>query len=649
MLYDYRSASADTVRSKTDAAIVAADALVDEAVRAEPSFEGTLRPLDLATAEIARAYGVGAFLGQVHNDPEVRDAGIEAEGRLSKWRVAVVFRRDLFEALRRFAATPEAEGLSGEAARLLAHWLRDFRRAGHELTESDRGELERLRNRLVEIEVAFQRNINEFQDGIDVTREQLDGLSDDYVARLRPGSKPNSFRVSLDYPELNPFLEQARDRGLRRQLFQKSWSKATEVNRALLDETLDLRRRIAAILGAPSWAHYAMELKMAGEPGRVESFYAGLADPLARAIEAERARLEELLTADGEAAPLEMWDWRYYDTLVRRTSYGVDQDVVRQYLPLDAVMDGMFAVTGDVFGLDYRLVPEAHAWDDAVRLYEILDRSSGEHLAYFYADLFPREGTFGHAAAFPLVVGHRAADGSYVAPVSAIVANMTPPSGGLPSLLRHSEVTTLFHEFGHILHMSLTRAQFARFSGAETEWDFVEAPSQIMEHWAWDASVLGRFARHHETGESLPAELMESLSRSRYVDIGLWTGVQAFYGTIDLALHADPDQPDPDEALHRSFAVTGMPYPEGTFMLSGFGHIIGGYDAGYYGYLWASVIGDDMFGRFRREGLLSPTTGAAYRREILEPNGSRDADDLVRAFLGREPSNEEYLRLRGMA
>jgi Zn-dependent oligopeptidase len=292
---------------------------------------------------------------------------------------------------------------------------------------------------------------------------------------------------------------------------------------------------------------------------------------------------------------------------------------------------------------------EANAWHEAVRLYEIRDRATGNHVAHLYADLFPREGKFGHAAAFPLVIGHRDAGGEYVAPVSAIVANFTPPSADRPSLLKHSEVETLFHEFGHILHMSLTRAEFPRFSGAETEWDFVEAPSQIMEHWTWEPSVLQRLARHHATGEPISDELVEQLRAARFVNEGIRTGVQAFYGQIDLALHGEPHVPDMDEALRRTYAVTGLPYPEGTFMLAGFGHLLGGYDAGYYGYLWAEVIGDDMFGRFAREGVTSPEVGAAYRREILEPNGSRDAEELVCAFLGREPSNEEYLRIRGMA
>jgi Zn-dependent oligopeptidase len=169
-----------------------------------------------------------------------------------------------------------------------------------------------------------------------------------------------------------------------------------------------------------------------------------------------------------------------------------------------------------------------------------------------------------------------------------------------------------------------------------------------MEHWTWEPEVLARFARHHQTDATIPTELVTQMLRARWVNEGIRIAVQAFYGQLDLALHAEPEQPDLDAALQRTYAVTGMPYPEGTFMLAGFGHLLGGYDAGYYGYLWAKVIGDDMFGRFAREGVLSPAVGADYRREILEPNGSRAAEDLVRAFLGREPSNAEFLRLRGM-
>jgi thimet oligopeptidase len=653
MLYDYIHVTPESVKSETDAAIAHADELVRSAIAsaAAPSFEATLQPIELAGAAIASGYGRGAFLAQVATDPSVRDAGQDAEERLTKWRVALPFRDELYRAVSAYAETPEAQQLTEEHRRLLDFWLRDFRRAGQDLPAERRRELEELRSHLVELEVAFGRNVNEYQDGLELTRDQLAGLPDEYVERLNPGSEPGTYRVSLDYPESVPFMEQAHDRSLREQLLRKNWNVAVEANRPLLEEALRIRRRVAELLGKPTWAHHALEVKMAGTPERVTAFYEELTPPLVDATRHEVAEMQQLLAADGYVGELETWDWGYYDTRLARERHGVDQNVVSEYLPLDSVLEGMFALTGDVFGLDYRNVADARAWHPSVRLYEIRDRDSGELLAHFYMDLFPREGKYGHAAAFPLLVGHRGANGEYVKPVSAIVANFTPPSGDRPSLLthaQHGEIETLFHEFGHILHMSLTRAEFARFSGAETEWDFVEAPSQIMEHWVWEPAILQRFARHFRSGEPIPTELVERMAAARYLNVGVRATRQVFFGTMDLALHT-ADSPDIDAIARDAYAVTGLPYPDDTFYLARFGHLMGGYDAGYYGYLWAEVLGDDMWSRFATEGVTSRPVGHDSRRAILEPNGSRSGDQMVRDFLGRDPSPDSFLRMRGMS
>ena len=375
--------------------------------------------------------------------------------------------------------------------RLLEFWQRDFRRAGHELAPERRQELASLRDRLVELEVAFGRNVNEWDDGIEVGPAQLDGLPVAYVERLAPGSREGTWRVSLDTPDMVPFLEQSPDRAARRDLHERYWSRAVAENRPLLEEAIRLRHRMAQIHGEPSWAHHALEVKMAAHPDRVRAFYDEILPALSGAAARDVAAMQVLLPGGGDGDDVGPWDWRFCDFRQRRDSFGVDADLLSAHLPLDHVLDGLFAITGEVFGLRYRRVEEPRAWHPSVELYEIRDAGSDELLAHFYTDLFPRADKFGHAAAFPLVVGHRRADGSYQRPVSAIVANVTPPGGGRPALLRHEEVETLFHEFGHILHMSLTRAQSARFSGAETEWDFVEAPSQIMEHWTWEPAVLG--------------------------------------------------------------------------------------------------------------------------------------------------------------
>jgi len=653
MLHDFTNTTVESVRSAVTDALAEADALIERTVASvdAPSFEATMRPLDLAGAAALEGYARGAFMAYVHTDAEVRDAGQAAEEAVQKWNVSLPFRENLYRAVRAFADTPEAAALEGEQKRLLEFWLRDFRRAGHELAPEDKAELEALRKRLVELEVAFARNINDDQEGIEVSREGLAGLADDYIERLSPGSQPGTFKVGIKRPELVPFLAQAHDRSLREQLYRRNWTSAVATNRPILEEALGVRRRIAQLFGLPTWAHYALEVKMAGTPERVEEFYAEIVPPLRAAAQREVATLQERAERDGITGPIQAWDWTYYDDQQSREEHGVDQNLISAYLPLEPVIEGMFELTAEVFGLDYRRVPDAKAWHPDVTLYEIHDKASGELIAHFYADLFPREGKFYHAAAFPLQLGHRRADGSYATPVSAIVANLTPPGTDKPSLLRHGprgEVETLFHEFGHILHESLTRAESARFSGAETERDFVEGPSQIMEHWVWQPSVLARFARHHATGEPLPADLLERMRGSRYLNVGLRGAWQVSYGAEDMAMHSSDGPVDLDAVMREAYAVTSLPYPEGTCSVASFGHLMGGYDAGYYGYLWAEVIGDDLWGRFMDEGITSPGVGMDYRRAILEPNGSRSGDDMVADFLGRPAAVENYLRMRDM-
>jgi Zn-dependent oligopeptidase len=345
---------------------------------------------------------------------------------------------------------------------------------------------------------------------------------------------------------------------------------------------------------------------------------------------------------------LQSWDSNYYTTQLRKRDYGIDQNEVAKYFPLEQVVDGMFEITGEVFGLEYNRVQDAGAWNPDVYLYEIRNKGGDEPIAHFYADLFPREGKFGHAAAFPLVSGELLPDGTYRKPVAAIVANFTKPTDTAPSLLKHDEALTLFHEFGHILHFCLTTVDVMRFAGFDTEWDFVEAPSQIMEHWMWQPEVLGRFARHHETGEPIPADLVERLVAARDLNVGLFTMRQIFLGKFDLLLHGSTEPVSVDKAYRDAYSLTGFPFYEDTHFGASFGHLMGGYDAGYYGYLWSKVYGDDMFSVFANEGVLSPEVGRRYRDEVLAMGHSRDAIDHLRAFLGREPSTAAFLADLGL-
>ena len=648
-LPDFTAITAESVAAAADGGLTRADELIAQAASTAdtPTFDTTVWPVELAGAAVAEAYGISAFLGYCHVDEAVRDAGNAAEERINKWRAALPFRDDLYAAVHAFSLTPEAGQLNPEQQHLLTQWLRDFEKAGQALPADQRAELAQIRERLVELEVAFGRNISEYQDGIDLAADDLEGLDPSFVDRLSPGMAPDTKRVSLDYPELYPYLEQARNRAKREELYRKHWSRAVESNRPLLEEALALRYRAAQILGYPTWAHVSTLTKMSGSPEAIQAFYDTLIPRLLAPRDAELEVLRGRLTADGEPGPFQQWDWPYYNEQLHRNDYGVDATKIAEYLPLEACRDAMFALTSEVFGITYHQLTDARTWHPDVTTWQIRDAHSGETLAHFYFDLHPREGKFGHAAAFPIVVGHRRADGSYAQPVSAVLANFTPPSGDRPSLLQHNELETFFHEFGHILHMSLTRASYQRQSGAEMEIDFVEAPSQIMEHWTWEPSVLRRFARHYQTNEPMPTELMDQFIASRMVNVAFKNMIQVYYGSLDQDIHgANPSLNLEDAHRNAYAAAVGLPYPEGTLLLTGFGHPMGGYDAAYYGYLWAEVIGDDLFGLFTAECVTSPDVGAAYRRTVLEPNGSRPAAELVRDFLGRDPTPDAFFRLR---
>lgn len=645
MLFDYTTVSPESITADVDRILARADALVEEVAGSAdaPTYDSVLGRLEDVSDMTASLFGRTGFMGYVHPDEAIRTTGQQLEERISKWGIEITFRPDLYAAVKAFAESDEARTLTGEKARLLEFTLRDFRKAGHELSESDQARLKELSNRLVELGTQFQKNIADVDDTLVVTRDDLEGMPDWYADSLEPTEDGEGLQITMAYPHVVPFVQNASRRDLREALMFKFNNRAREINRVILAEAVDIRQEIAELFDKESWAHHLLDERMAENPENVFEFYDSLREPLQAAAREEIARMTELLRRDtnDEATVLQAYDWQYYDTLLRKTEYGVDPNEVAQYFELGQVLDGMFEITGDVFGLTYERV-EAPTWHPEVITYAIHDASTGDLISHFYMDLFPREAKFSHAAAFPLVPGRRLADGSYQHPVSAIVANVTKPTEERPSLLQHQEVETMFHEFGHILHQTLTKAELVRFSGTSVERDFVEAPSQIMEHWTWKPDVLQRFARHHETGEPIPEDLVDKLVAAKNLNIALMKLRQMTYGTLDMNLHGPNSDRDLDRALRDANTVSLLPTHEGTFFPASFGHLFG-YDAGYYGYLWSEVYGDDMWSRFENEGYTSPEVGADYRREILEAGGARDGMDHLRAFLGREPDNTAFL------
>jgi Zn-dependent oligopeptidase len=648
--FGYSAVTTDKVEQGIDAALAEAQTILDELVapRGERTFENTMLSIDRIADVLSKANARYAFMGYVHPEKDVRSAAKTAEEKLETFGVEMVFRDDLNTAVTEYAATEEAKALEGERARFVEFMLRDLRHAGHELSPEARARVKEKTQRLVELGVRFQENIDEWEDHILVTADELDGLPPTFAEALETDEETGKLKVTLAYPHLIPFIENAKRRDFREELSYKFNTQAVEANRKILEEARDLRHQIAQEFGVPSWAHHRLEERMAKDPERVAAFYQDLLPPLTKQGESDLSVMGDLLAADIGEKQIQTWDWRFYDTQQRRTDYGVDPFEVASYFPLDAVLAGLFDLVQETFGLEFREIADPDVWHPDVRLFAIHDAESGEELAHFYLDLFPREGKYGHAAEFPLVMSRRMEDGSYQNPVCAMVANFTKPTASAPSLLQHSEVETLFHEFGHVLHQNLGRTELARFAGTSVERDFVEAPSQIMQHWVWRADVLRRFARHHETGEPIPDRLVEQLVAARQLNVAVHQLRQLQYGWWDQSMHGIDVDLDFDTILREGARLGLMPFHEGTFALASFGHLMGGYDAAYYGYMWSEVFGDDMFSRFEEEGVTNPAVGMAYRREVLERGGSVDADEMLIAFLGRKPDNAAFLRKLGI-
>ncbi len=652
MLHDYRTVTATGVDRDLADGLADLDGRVGSLTASPPgSLLEVVRMLDDICGTAEDLVGRAAFVGWVHPDAAVRDAGQKAYAELSAWRAGLPLRDDVAAVV--LGRDAEAAPGDPEDAWRVARWTRDLRRSGHALPAADRARARELHDRLSAVEAVFDVNIADDTEGLELTREELDGLPDTFVDGLRAGSAPGTYAVSLDYPELRPFLAQGRRRDLRERLLRRSRDRGAAANRPLVAEGLAVRRELAALLGYPSWAHYATEVRMAGSPERARGLLDQLTAALDGPVAAENTELRDLLIEDGAPTDvrLEQWDLDYTRRIRSERRFGMDPAVLAEYFPVDAVLATMFELIGRLLGLTFPEAPiedAATSWHEDVTLREVRD-ADGTLLGRVYLDLFPREGKFSHAAAFDLVRPRRAPDGSRSPGLTALVTNFSPPRDGRPALLRHDEMETLFHELGHVIHQNVTTGRYSAFAGTTTEGDFVEAPSQLMERWAWEPSVITGIARHWSTGAPLDPDVVERLTHARFAGALGRTARGLSLSRLDLALHEATEDVDLDEATRTAEAVLQLPYLDDTFFLGSFGHLFGGYDAGYYGYLWAEVIGDDMVGRFEREGILDPEVGRAFRTSVLEPGGSRDGDDLVEAFLGRPADPQSYLRARGWA
>jgi len=547
--------------------------------------------------------------------------------------------------------------LQGEDAMLLKTVLRDYRRNGMELPQAQRDKLQALKNRLNDLGLEFRRNITQSDTWVEYSREELEGVSRDFLANEEILGKDGSYRVNANVTwQVLEVLRNARNETSRKRLVVARSNRAREKNVPLFTEILKTRAQIATLLGYDNWADYRIEPKMARNGRTAWKFLQELSEGLAPKFKAELAALRELKAKEtgNPDAVIHTWDVPYYRNQLKKRRYDIDTTALKIYFELENTLQGMFGIFEELFGIRIQPVEPPYKWVDDLRLYAVTDAASGAPLGLIYMDMFPREGKYNHFAQFGITPGKRLEDGSYQRPVVALVCNFPPPANGKPSLLTFDDVETLFHEFGHALHSVLTQANYMEFSGTSVPRDFVEAPSQMLENWVRDKKVLDRFAVDYRDGKGrIPAKILEQMEAARLATIGTHYRRQLALGQLDLAIHMTTDEKVFDDFVavtNRILSETYLPVPEDTAFVASFGHLGGGYDAGYYGYAWADAIAADMASVFRKApgGLMDRPTGMRLRHEIYAVGGSREIEDSIHAFLGRKRSLEPFFEFIGL-
>jgi len=628
-----------------------------QAVAAVPAqqrtFDSTFGALDDLVAHLQHDTAMTQFMAYVSTDAAERERGQRAEEDVANWLIGVYKREDLFQALREFADTnPQLEP---DQKKLVDDTLRDFRRGGMALPPEQREELKRIQMQINKLGIEFEKNIREDETRVPLTRAELSGLPEDFFANPDLKRSGELYLVGMDNPTFEPLLDYCTNETTRKKVWLAFKRRGGKQNVRLLEQILKLRAEAAQILGYAHPADYEIEVRMARNADRVRKFYDELR-PLVR-TKAQKDYAEFLaekreLTGDPQTK-LCPWDQMFIQKRLMKTRYEVDAEKVREYFPLERVIDGLFTITQTLYGLEYRdVTAQAGAkgrplWHEEVRLFEVYDKASGQLLGAFYIDLHPRDGKYTHAAQWGLYEHKVWPDGTRTRPLAALVCNFTRPTADKPSLMRHDEVKTFFHEFGHCLHSILTGTRY--YLIANVARDFVEAPSQMFENWVWDAGVLKTFARHYQTGRPIPDELVAGMIRARNLGSGLYWEHQFYYGLADLAYHTAPGGVvDTTKVGLDLFGEVELyePVPESYFQAA-FGHLVG-YQAGYYGYAWSRVFAEDMFHRFRQRGLLNPEAGLYYRQKILSRGGSMDEMDMLRDYLGREPKMDAFLEHIGL-
>ncbi|MBN1207578.1 MAG: Zn-dependent oligopeptidase [Myxococcaceae bacterium] len=606
-----------------------------KALPAPRDTAAALELYDTAAALLADTAGSAAIATNSHPDVAMRTAAQDCEQEVEKATVEINLDRGVYDVLSSLELGQQDEA----TRRFVANELRDFRRAGVDRDEATRTRVLALKDELLRIGQEFGRNIREDVRAVELDPKQLAGLPEDYVRAHPPG--PNGkVRITTDNPDYLPLMTYAKSAKAREALWRIYRQRGHPKNLDTLSRLVSKRHELATLLGYPSWAAYITEDKMIRTDKAAAEFIEKIATASAARVKSDyEALLARKRKDEPKATVVHPWDQQYLEDRVKAEQYQFDSQAVRPYFEYSRVKQGVLDITSRMFGITYQRLPEAQVWHPDIEAYDVYEGST--LLGRFYLDMHPRADKYKHAAQWDLANGKA----GKTLPEAVLMCNFPKP-GAEAALMQHSDVETFFHEFGHLLHHILGgHGRWGAVTGTRTEQDFVEAPSQMLEEWAWAPESLQTFARHHQKDEPLPAETIQRMKAADEFGKGLWVRQQMFYAATSLNLYNRDPQGLDSTALVKQLQERYTPFkyaPETYFQLS-FGHL-DGYSAVYYTYMWSLVIAKDLFTPFQAEGLMNPAPARRYRRAVLEPGGARDAALLVKDFLGREYGFEAYAR-----
>ena len=638
------------------------DALTAESSN-ELTFENTLLALEKATEDLSIAWGKVGHLDSVCNSPELREPYNAMLPKVSEFYALISLDENLWQRIKAYSETDEAKNLTGAKKRFLAETLADFRESGADLSNEKKERFKQIEAKLAEKTQKFSENVldatNAWELYID-DEEKLAGLPESAkkAARADAESKEvkDKWRFTLKGPSMMPLMEHLDDDSIRRQVWEASGAVGhaePHDNTQLIIDILALRQEKAELMGKKNFADYVLDRRMAKNGASALRFSEDIHHRILDAFQKETAELQVYKAGGDASTKLEPWELGYWAEKQRKEQYDFDDEQLSPYFPIDSVLSGMFRITEQIYGIKIAEREDIEGWHPEVKFYEIHDES-GKHLGSFYADWHPRDSKRGGAWMNYLLTGDRGA--SHTPHLGLICGNMTPSIDGKPALLKHYEVETVFHEFGHLLHHLLGEVEIKSLNGVNVAWDFVELPSQIMENFCWERETLDLFARHHESGETIPEDLFERMIASRNYRSATATMRQLALGKLDLELHINHATDLTSESFDAETEkiLDGYLIPVATkspAIARRFSHLFSsptGYASGYYSYKWAEVLDADAFTRFKNEGLLSPKVGADFKEKILSRGNAEDPAELFRDFMGRDPDISALLSRAGL-